>query len=505
MMTHIIQAIEKWSKETPDHIAFVGHDETGELLSISYQQLEARVHAVAKQLKAADATAIALRADNRLNWVIVDLAAMYSGIVVIPVPTFFSESQVQHILQSSAADILIGEWADDEGHYVGKQLGTMAGLNAYQHLTSATKAYLPGTQKITFTSGSTGAPKGVCLSADNIDRVSLSLADSITGQASRHLILLPLSTLLENITGVYVPLLLGATSYVVSGEHTGLMGSNQFDISRFMIALTQYRPHSLVLTPALLIALLSLVKQFPELAQTLTFVAVGGARVSASLMAAAWQLGIPAYEGYGLSECGSVVCLNTPIQNKAGTSGCVLPHIQARIAKDGELEVKGNNALGYLGEPFTETWLATGDLAQVDDDGFITLMGRKKNLIVTAYGRNVSPEWIESEAFTYLQTLPFFVVGNDLHSLCAVTQQCSDLQHKVSVLNELLPDYARIGCLLVLDNIQGITPWFTANGKIRRNLLEQDVTRFLMDPSQTQLHGQPVTRINVNSELTTSS
>ncbi|MBO0246669.1 AMP-binding protein, partial [Vibrio sp. Vb0592] len=84
----------------------------------------------------------------------------------------------------------------------------------------------------------------------------------------------------------------------------------------------------------------------------LKFVAVGGARVSSQLINTAHALNIPAFEGYGLSEGGSDVCLNTPDTFKAGTCGKPLPHTQIRIAEDGELLVKGNVALGYLNEPF---------------------------------------------------------------------------------------------------------------------------------------------------------
>lgn len=500
-MNAILEAIEKWAGETPDNIAFVGSDHTGDPLTITYQELLDCIHYTAHQLQAMGAKAIALRADNSLSWVMVDLAAMSVNVVLVPIPTFFSLQQVEHVLKRSAVDLLIGDWSVYQGDYVGERIESIAGLAVYQHHTREHKEYLAGTQKITFTSGSTGDPKGVCLSEENICQVAQSLAHSVCGEASRHLTVLPLSTLLENITGVYVPLLLGVTSYVLGGEQTGLKGSNKFDAQRFAHALAQYRPESLVLTPALLLALISVVRQSPDLTQMLKFVAVGGARVSTVLIEAARQVGIAAYEGYGLSECSSVVCLNTPKANKAGTSGRVLPHLKVRIAEDGELEVKGNNALGYLGEPFTDEWLATGDLAEVDEQGFVTLLGRKKNLIVTAYGRNVSPEWIESEAFAFLPNLPFFVVGNDQSALCAVTEQAPSLLQRVIELNHRLPDYAQIGSLLVVEEINQVPQWFTANGKIRRSQLEQDAIALLSNErSNVSLDGKKVSRIEIVSD-----
>ncbi|OXE29674.1 long-chain fatty acid--CoA ligase, partial [Vibrio parahaemolyticus] len=109
-----------------------------------------------------------------------------------------------------------------------------------------------------------------------------------------------------NITGVYVPLMLGVTSSILPGEQTGLLGSSQFEPRLFAQALATIKPESLVLTPALLLALIHIAKQQPSLVGSLKFVAVGGARVSSQLINTAHALNIPAFEGYGLSECGSV-------------------------------------------------------------------------------------------------------------------------------------------------------------------------------------------------------
>ncbi|MBN8147813.1 AMP-binding protein, partial [Vibrio vulnificus] len=91
-----------------------------------------------------------------------------------------------------------------------------------------------------------------------------------------------------------------------------------------------YHPATLVLTPALLMALIGVVHAKPELAHSLRFVAVGGAKVAAGLIHQAHCLGIPAFEGYGLSECGSVVCLNLPQNHQVGSCGQPLPHCQVR-------------------------------------------------------------------------------------------------------------------------------------------------------------------------------
>ncbi|MBB1488203.1 AMP-binding protein [Oceanospirillum sediminis] len=506
-MNILFDAITKWAKTTPDRVALVG-SKAGQTVELTYSELLSKIELVTAELIALNIKALALRSENSIDWAIVDLAAMMANIVVVPIPTFFSDTQVEHTLEQSGVDALIGDWQAWLASHPEQSLKlqghslSMASLPLLRRNPSGNEgakvAYLPETGKITFTSGSTGQPKGVCLSNDHLCLVAKSLADAVNGTAHSHLVLLPLSTLLENITGIYVPLMLGVTSYILPGEQTGLLGSSQFEPRLFAQVLATIKPESLVLTPALLLALIHIAKQQPSLVNSLKFVAVGGARVSSQLINAAHALNIPAFEGYGLSECGSVVCLNTPAAFKAGTCGKPLPNAQIRIAEDGELLVQGNVALGYLNEPFTQEWLATGDLAHIDAQGFVTLSGRKKNLIVTAYGRNVSPEWIESEALALLPMTPLIITGDSQQTLCAVTANSEDVEAKVHALNQTLPDYAQIRTLLLLDNPRAISGWYTDNGKLKRNQIEHDVAQLLVSTkSEITLQAQKIQRIDL--------
>jgi acyl-CoA synthetase (AMP-forming)/AMP-acid ligase II len=129
---------------------------------------------------------------------------------------------------------------------------------------------------------------------------------------------------------------------------------------------------------------------------SLRFVAVGGAPLAPKLAEKAWHLGIPVHEGYGLSECGSVVALNRPGERKAGTVGKPLPGLDVRIA-EGEIVVRGPCVMErYLyGRSAAATW-HTGDIGEIDGDGYLTVRGRRDNVIVSPLGRNISPEWIEA-------------------------------------------------------------------------------------------------------------
>ncbi|WP_175579686.1 AMP-binding protein [Vibrio diazotrophicus] len=475
----IIESLIRHSIETPNKIAFIGGNE-----EISYQNLLIRVRGLAEYLVEHSPKCIALRAENSLDWVIADLAALYADIPNVPVPLFFTPEQVEHIVTESGADLLLGNWdawiqntSADVNSLDAKMVGEAENLSVWKRIVESEKPLLPHTGKITFTSGSTGHPKGVCLSQNQLSKVSRSLADTIATEAKceKHLVLLPLSTLLENITGIYVPIILGATSVVLNGAEVGLNGSSNFDPSQFALALAKYLPNSLVLTPALLMALIEVVKAMPILARNLEFVAVGGARVSPQLLEMAHSLGIPAFEGYGLSENASVVSLNTPSAYKAGTSGKPLPHIDVKVSNDGEIYVSGCVALGYIDQPFEQGWYATGDLGHLDEDGFLVINGRKKNQIITAFGRNISPEWVESEAQAFRALHGMVLVGDGEKSLSAITANSNveEVTAALKQLNQRLPDYARIRTLITAQGLSSLAGFYTSNGRPIRSKFEQ--------------------------------
>ena len=132
---------------------------------------------------------------------------------------------------------------------------------------------------------------------------------------------------------------------------------------------------------------------------TLRFVAVGGAPVPCS--SAAMRLGIPLFEGYGLSECCSVVALNRPGATRAGSVGQPLEGLRVQI-EDGEIVVEGPSLMdGYLHEQLiTALSLAHGRSRVLDKDGFLTVYGRRDNLIIAPSGRNIDPDGSRRHCWT---------------------------------------------------------------------------------------------------------
>jgi len=420
--------------------------------------LDAASGQLAQRLAAQHTRVLATLLDNSAAWVVADAAATIAGAVHVPLPAFFTMQQIAHALHAAGADTLLTLPAVAALSAPGPQARATACDVAGSTLAMVR---LPGravpmpadTAKITFTSGTTGAPKGVCLSAAAMDRVADGLIDAMAPlDIRRHLCALPFAVLLENIAGLLAPLRRGATCVTPPLQDVGLSGSSGFDPARFQHAVTAHQPDSVILLPQMLRAWAGHLAQAGlRPPPSLKLVAVGGAAVGARLLASARALGIPAYEGYGLSEGASVQTLNLPGHDRAGSAGRPLPHARLRIASDGEIEVAGALFSGYLGDPAPPpAWWPTGDIGRVDDDGYFHVQGRKKHVLITSFGRNVSPEWVETALRGDAAIAQAAVFGDGQPALSAVLwpadAQLTDaaLQAAVDATNAALPDYAQV-------------------------------------------------------------
>lgn len=458
------------AEERPDQAALVGSDE-----SVTYGQLPAQIAEYSRRLQAGDCRRVALALGNGCQWILWDLACLRCNLVCVPVPPFFSTEQVRHLLESADVDTLIGELP---GGLDPTGLGFAPTPLGWQRETagaSAASSLPEHTSKITFTSGTTGHPKGVCLSAEALMDVAHSLQQaSAETSPQRHLALLPLGVLLDNV-GVYAALLAGASVYLPT--HTGVFG-NQLDIQLLMQHLHQTQPHSLILVPQLLQALLQAAAAGLHPPTSLRFIAVGGGRIAPALLERAAELGWPVYEGYGLSECASVVCLNHPAGHRSGSVGKALAHVRISLAEDGEILVHGSGPLGYLGSPDAapSPW-PTGDIGYLDG-GFLTVLGRKKNQFITAFGRNVNPEWIEAELTSEPAIAQAYVHGESLPCNLGLVVPSNpqigpgELARAIERVNAGLPDYARLHHWLVPDQpFSTQNGLLTSNGRLRRTAI----------------------------------
>lgn len=376
---------------------------------------------------------------------------------------------------------------------------------------------------IAYTSGTTGEPKGVILTHDNIlADVAGVRAVAPRYPAYRLLSVLPLSHMLEEVVGLLVPLLLGATiTYTASRQSTVL----------FRIIQAQ-QITTLLLVPEALDLIMRAIEQkvaaqgktalwgrmqtlagrlppwgrrllfrqvHQQLGGHLDFLMCGGAFLTPELNRKWDLLGVPVLQGYGTTEAAPVVTLEPAADRNPAAVGKPIQGVQLRIAADGEILVRGPNITpGYWQNPeataaaFADDWYKTGDLGELDDRGFLHLKGRKSERIVLASGQKVYPDDIEQMLRTVPGVTDAAVVGMPTPHGPVVHAVVIPATPEASVAALVRQANARLGSH---QQIQGYSTWpeadfpRTALRKVRRHLVLAAVRE--MQPAPAPASARP--------------
>lgn len=385
-----------------------------------------------------------LRLDHGIEEAVAELACLEAQVPVLSLPMFFTADQTDHAIAACS---------------------TVDGVSP-----------LPaGTARITFTSGSTGTPKGICLSASHLLTVARSVVDVVgAANAGRHCALLPPGILLETVAGFFATMLAGGTYVCPPQSEVGLGDPFRPDFATMARRLAEWRVTSLIVVPEYLAGLVGALEALALSLPDLALVAVGGARVTVDLLARARALGLPVRQGYGLTECGSVVSLESADDADTGSAGRPLAHVSASIAADGEILLDGPLFLGTVGAPDASALngpLATGDIGRIDEHGRLWVEGRKSALIVTSFGRNLAPEWVEASLLAQAGIAQALVHGDGLpapEALLVPSRPDADLAAAVAVANAGLPAYARIARWREVSPFTPANGQLTGNGRLRR-------------------------------------
>jgi len=429
MTQRIFHAVARHARQTPDKAALRSGTRC-----IDYGPLAAFLAQTAHILSG-PVRVVGIATDDPLDAALADLALTYNGHVSVHLPPFFSAAQRAHIIEAASIETIIGA----------ECLGTEAQILPHPEecpsLDCPLAPPIGGARRIIFTSGSSGTPKGVLIGETQMAAAIAGLEKAIAPRAEdRHLSLLPMAQLLEQVAGLYLPLLAGAEVCFCPESLKALFGGPMAPV---MAAMQASNPTTSIVVPALLSRLVSEFNASNRAAPgSLRMMAVGGAMTSSALLADARTLGLPVYEGYGLSECSSVVALNRPDTARLGTVGEVLDGVQLRI-DEGEIVVAGPTVMeGYLGQaPVTGEW-RTGDMGRIED-GHLIVEGRKDWLIVTPQGRNINPEWVESClcADPRVPAAGLYLAQDGQLEVIAVVMAQVDLDHIKHLLADL-PQYA---------------------------------------------------------------
>jgi len=471
---------------------------------LTFGQLWQSVEKVAKSLMALGiekGDRMAILSENRPRWAMLDIGGIMAGAIIVPIHTTFSGHLMADLVAHSEAKFLFVSTPELYKKIAPQfeRLKTLQNIvvffepeeetdprlmqwNKFIELTSE-KPFpsLDGDDicSLIYSSGTTGEPKGVSLSHNNfITNIDAALKYYNITPDDVFLSFLPISHAFERTTGQYLPLL-RTGSVIAYVERNKSMARN----------LQEVKPTILVSVPRvfdliyeniinkvqhegaqrmrvfnwalrqrkgtwnhLLADMLVFRKIRKGLGGKLWGSVSGGAPLNPKIARFFDKVGIPLYEGYGMTEASPVIAANFPGNNFVGTVGKPIPGSTVRIGEDGEILVKGPNVMkGYWNNPAAtketideDGWLHTGDVGEFDADGNLVISGRKKEMIVTASGKNVWPEAVEQVLNSTKYIGQSLVIGDKLKTLCAlIVPQWDKLEEWVKASKPALANLSR--------------------------------------------------------------
>jgi long-chain acyl-CoA synthetase len=441
-MLNLAVLLEDSAREFPDRAAVV-LGENG----LTYAQVDAAANQVANALVArgvGPGDRVALSCPNLPYFPVVYYGILKAGAAVVPLNILLNEREIAYHLQDSGAtgyfcfegtaDLPVGKagFAAFEAT-AGCELFVLLSVDPadtspivqvdtlaeFVHGQPTSFDTVPtsetDTAVVLYTSGTTGRPKGAELTHSNLVQNAL-LSSRLFGLVPDDVLLLTLP--LFHSFGQSVQMNAGFAS------RAKVVLLPKFDPAAALSLMERERVTVFAGVPTMYWALLSCPDtdgvDLDRIAGTLRLAISGGAPLSFEIAEFFHAIDILLVEGYGLTECTTAASTNTHEAYRFGTVGRALPGTEVKLAEDGELLVRSETVFqGYLKDPEAtaevlgaDGWLRTGDIAEIDEDGFIKITDRKKDIIVTAGGKNVSPQNLENDLKTSKYISQAMVVGD---------------------------------------------------------------------------------------------
>jgi long-chain acyl-CoA synthetase len=342
--------------------------------------------------------------------------------------------------------------------------------------------------EIVYTSGTTGEPKGVILTNRNIVSNIRSVGKILSFNKDwRFLSILPMSHMFEQTVGLFIPLFFGCSiTYLKSRKSSVIMKAMQEERITSIITVPLmlqtlrdriFREVKSQNREALFNMMLGIARRLPRRGRRvpfrtlhnkfggdLEFFCVGGAPLDPETERFWNTVGIKVVQGYGLTETSPIITCNTITEPRAGTVGRVLPDQHLKLSENGEILVKGDNVTsGYYKRPdlhdqyFEDGWYCTGDVGELDQEGYLRIKGRTKNMILTASGMNVYPEDIEEALNRNSVVKDSCVLGLDregkivIHAVLLLADSAADGKSIIGEANACLADHQKIQAFSVWE------------------------------------------------------
>jgi long-chain acyl-CoA synthetase len=445
---------------------FLIYDDGFQARHFRYREIAERARAFAARLRAAGIgrdDKIILYGENRPEWIVALWGCLLEGVIAVPIDYRSSREFVDRVHAIVGARmVLTGE---EPGMYDGQSPA------APPEPVTITKDQ---TAEIIFTSGATADPKGVIITHRNILANIVPVENEVKKYVRyqrpfapiRFLNLLPLSHMFGQAMATFIPPMLPGVVVFMRG----------FAPHEILRQIRTRRISVLVSVPQILEILREHLRQtFPELRQLRptkghwlrrwwryrkvhrlfgwkfwSFI-VGAAPLPADLEAFFSELGFLVIQGYGLTETAPIVTLNHPFHARKGSVGKPIGGVEVKIAPDGEILVRGDNVTsGYFQHPeetaraFQDGWFHTGDIGEMKDNGELSILGRKKEMIVTPEGLNVFPEDVESVLKQQPGVCDAAVIGTDRVHAALILEPGANAEETVRRANARLADFQRV-------------------------------------------------------------
>jgi long-chain acyl-CoA synthetase len=434
---------------------------------------------------------IILWGENSPEWVIAFLGCLLTGAISVPVDDSSPEEFTRKIINKTKARIA---FFSEEKNLQEDGLSVIYLDKLRQSLSdSREEEFSPvdispqDTVEIIFTSGTTAEPKGVIINHWNILSNLNPIEDYVRKYGSwvlpllslRFLSLLPFSHMFGQSLAIFIPMMIGRTVVLI----------NSLNPSTIQKVVKEEKVWVLITIPRILVTLrdfaikkmekdgkadfrqiyqraegkriLRRIWKFRKIHKIFGWrfraIVVGGAALDKELEDFWSTLGMAVVQGYGMTETAPIISINNPLTGKRGSIGRTVGDQQIKVDKDGEILVKGPHITnGYFSEEGVEQlsiedgWFRTGDLGEMDSEGYIYFKGRKKDVIVTAEGMNVFPEDVESILNQMPEIKDSAVIGietngrEEVHAVLLLSSLEHDASAVIKSANESLSPHQRI-------------------------------------------------------------